>query len=123
MRFNGGGNLVEALTEFLSGREYARDDLRGREIGQESANRWTKPSIVVMNQGNCSNADCVAMAYTQLGLGQTVGMPVPGTSRSRRRSRCSWRISGSVRARPGRSFCSSAPARCNLRGAVAYSGA
>lgn len=78
-RFNGGGNLVEALTEFLSGRVYAQDAPRGRVVGIEPLNRWTRPSIVVMNQGNYSDAHCFPMAYTQLGLGQTVGMPVPGT--------------------------------------------
>ncbi|HXH29170.1 MAG TPA: S41 family peptidase, partial [Candidatus Polarisedimenticolia bacterium] len=48
-------------------------------VGIEPVNRWSKPSIVVMNQGNYSDAHCFPMAYTQLGLGQTVGMPVPGT--------------------------------------------
>jgi Tol biopolymer transport system component/C-terminal processing protease CtpA/Prc len=81
-RFNGGGNLVEALTGFLSGKVYARNAPRGREIGNEPVNRWTKPSIVVMNQGNYSYAHCFPMAYTQLGLGRTVGMPVPGTCTS-----------------------------------------
>lgn len=81
-RFNGGGNLVEALTVFLSGKEYARNAPRGRQIGSEPSNRWTKPSIVVMSEGNYSDAHCFPMAYTQLGLGQTVGMPVPGTCTS-----------------------------------------
>ena len=81
-RFNGGGNLVEALTEFLSGRVYARDVPRGRQVGEEPSFRWTKPSIVVMNQGNYSDAHCFPMAYTELGLGETVGMPVPGTCSS-----------------------------------------
>src|SRR5262249_36330773 len=39
-------------------------------------------SIVVMNEGNYSDAHCFPMAYTQLGLGETVGMPVPGTCSS-----------------------------------------
>ncbi|MBI5835990.1 MAG: PD40 domain-containing protein [Candidatus Eisenbacteria bacterium] len=81
-RFNGGGNLVEALTVFLSGREYARNVPRGRQIGVEPSQRWTRPSIVVMNEGNYSDAHCFPMAYTQLGLGETVGMPVPGTCTS-----------------------------------------
>ena len=81
-RFNGGGNLVEPLTVFLSGRQYARNAPRGRQIGSEPSNRWTKPSIVVMSEGNYSDAHCFPMAYTQLGLGQTVGMPVPGTCTS-----------------------------------------
>ncbi len=81
-RFNGGGNLVEQLTTFLSGRIYARDVPRGREVGTEPTQRWTKPSIVIMNEGNYSDAHCFPMAYTQLGLGETVGMPVPGTCTS-----------------------------------------
>jgi tricorn protease len=81
-RWNGGGNLVEALTVFLSGRVYAKDVPRGQQVGVEPVQRWTKPSIVVMNEGNYSDAHCFPMAYTQLGLGETVGMPVPGTCTS-----------------------------------------
>jgi tricorn protease len=35
-----------------------------------------------MNEGNYSDAHCFPMAYTQLGIGETVGMPVPGTCSS-----------------------------------------
>ena len=72
-RFNGGGNLVEALTVFLSGRTYATNVPRGQKLGTEPFQRWTKPSIVVMNEGNYSDAHCFPMAYTQLGIGETVG--------------------------------------------------
>jgi C-terminal processing protease CtpA/Prc len=81
-RFNGGGNLVEALTTFLSGKVYAHNAPRGQQIGAEPFQRWTKPSIVVMGEGNYSDAHCFPMAYTELGLGETVGMPVPGTCSS-----------------------------------------
>jgi len=81
-RWNGGGNLVEALTQFLSGKVYARHLPRGQNLGTEPSDRWTKPSIVVMSEGNYSDAHCFPMAYTQLGLGETVGMPVPGTCTS-----------------------------------------
>ncbi|MGA7614730.1 MAG: S41 family peptidase [Thermoanaerobaculia bacterium] len=81
-RFNGGGNLDEALTVFLTGRVFARNVPRGRSIGTEPSLRWTKPSIVVMNEGNYSDAHCFPEAYTELGIGQTVGMPVPGTCTS-----------------------------------------
>jgi tricorn protease len=81
-RWNGGGNLVEALTVFLSGKVYAKDVPRGQQVGVEPVQRWTKPSIVVMNEGNYSDAHCFPMAYTELGLGETVGMPVPGTCTS-----------------------------------------
>lgn len=81
-RFNGGGNLVEALTVFLSGQVYYKSTPRGRQIGVEPGMRWTKPSIVVMNEGNYSDAHCFPTAYKQLKLGETVGMQVPGTCTS-----------------------------------------
>jgi tricorn protease len=81
-RFNGGGNLVEPLTIFLSGEVYYRAVPRGRQIGVEPGFRWTKPSIVVMNEGNYSDAHCFPTAYKALKLGDTVGMQVPGTCTS-----------------------------------------
>lgn len=81
-RFNGGGNLVEPLTVFLSGQVYYRAVPRGRQIGVEPTQRWTKPSIVVMNEGNYSDAHCFPTAYKSLRLGDTVGMQVPGTCTS-----------------------------------------
>jgi Tol biopolymer transport system component/C-terminal processing protease CtpA/Prc len=81
-RFNGGGNLVEPLTVFLSGQVYYRAVPRGRQIGVEPGMRWTKPSIVVMNEGNYSDAHCFPTAYKALKLGETVGMQVPGTCTS-----------------------------------------
>jgi len=81
-RFNNGGNLVEALTIFLTGEVYARAVPRGRQIGTEPTHRWTRPSIVVMNEGNYSDAHCFPAAYTDLEIGDTVGMPVPGTCTS-----------------------------------------
>ncbi len=78
-RFNGGGNLDEALTVFLSGETFARSVPRGQKVGEEPSNRWTKPSLVVMNEGNYSDAHCFPSAYTALEIGETVGMQVPGT--------------------------------------------
>ncbi len=81
-RFNGGGNLVEPLTTLLSGEVYARMVPRGQQVGLAPRNRWTKPSVVVMNEGNYSDAHCFPAAYTELGIGKTVGMQVPGTCTS-----------------------------------------
>jgi len=78
-RFNSGGNLVEPLTVLLDGVEYMQAVPRGRRIGSEPSLRWTRPSVVVMNEGNYSDAHCFPSAYTSLGLGETVGMQVPGT--------------------------------------------
>lgn len=84
-RFNGGGWLHDDLVTFLTGRKYAdlypRDD-ESPDVSYlgDSAWRWTKPSIVVMSEGNYSDAHFFPWAYTQLEIGDTVGMPVPGTS-------------------------------------------
>ena len=78
-RFNNGGNLVEALTVLLTGETYARQVPRGRMVGMEPTHRWTKPSIIVMNEGNYSDAHCFPAAYKELEIGETVGTQVPGT--------------------------------------------
>ena len=79
-RFNGGGDLVDDLSIFLSGRQYmdfiAPD---GRSVGMEPSRRWTKPSIVIAGEGNYSDAHCFPWAYKELGIGKVLGMPVPGT--------------------------------------------
>ena len=79
-RFNGGGDLVNDLSIFLSGQRYMTfltND--GRKIGYEPTQRWTKPSIVLAGEGNYSDAHCFPWAYAQLKIGKVVGMPVPGT--------------------------------------------
>jgi Tol biopolymer transport system component/C-terminal processing protease CtpA/Prc len=78
-RFNGGGWLDEALTSLLTGQVFAHLESRGRYIGFEPTHRWTRPSIVVMNEGNYSDAHCFPVAYTSLEIGETVGTQVPGT--------------------------------------------
>jgi C-terminal processing protease CtpA/Prc len=79
-RFNGGGDLVDDLSIFLSGTKYmdfVPPDKRS--IGMEPSRRWTKPSIVIASEGNYSDAHCFPWAYQTLGIGKVVGMPVPGT--------------------------------------------
>lgn len=78
-RFNGGGDLVDDLCTFLSGKKYMEFKGDGRTIGFESQRRWTKPSIVIAGEGNYSDAHCFPAAYKDLGIGKIVGMPVPGT--------------------------------------------
>ena len=83
-RFNGGGWLSDDLATFLSGRPYAtmhpRSDLTpGAAYLGEPLGRWTKPSIAVMSESNYSDAHIFPWTYSELGIGETVGMPVPGT--------------------------------------------
>ncbi|MEM1422657.1 MAG: S41 family peptidase [Planctomycetota bacterium] len=83
-RFNGGGWLHDDLATFLSGEAYMklypRTDLNpGVEYAGDPLTRWTKPSIVVMSESNYSDAHIFPWTYKELGIGETVGMPVPGT--------------------------------------------
>lgn len=79
-RFNGGGWLTEDLTTFLSGKQFLKFYPRGQgNMGGEPIFRWTKPSAVVMSEGNYSDAHLFPYAYQALKIGPLVGMPVPGT--------------------------------------------
>jgi tricorn protease len=78
-RFNGGGNIHEQLSDFLSGKKYFDIVPHGQYIGSEPYNKWTKPSIVLIGESNYSDAHLFPVAYKLKGIGKTLGMPVPGT--------------------------------------------
>ncbi len=78
-RFNGGGDLVDDLTTFLSGKKYMEFKNGGKIVGTESQRRWTKPSIMLIGESNYSDAHCTPVGYKDLKIGKLVGMPVPGT--------------------------------------------
>ena len=78
-RFNGGGWLHDDLATLLSGKKYMTFFPRGREISQEPLGKWHKKSIVLMSEGNYSDAHMFPYTYKALGIGKLVGMPVPGT--------------------------------------------
>ncbi|MBN2328794.1 MAG: PD40 domain-containing protein [Candidatus Omnitrophica bacterium] len=78
-RFNGGGWLAEDLITFLNGKQYSTTVPRGRELGVEPLKTWTKPSIVIMSEGNYSDAHIFPYGYKATGVGKLVGMPAAGT--------------------------------------------
>lgn len=78
-RFNGGGWLHDELLVLLTGESYFNLRARGRILPGAPEERWTKPSILVMNEGNYSNAHMFPWVYQHFGVGELVGMPVPGT--------------------------------------------
>lgn len=79
-RFNGGGWLHDELVTFLSGKRYFELRPQGHSTyGGESADKWTKPSCVLMSEGNYSDAFMFPYAYKELGIGKLIGMPVAGT--------------------------------------------
>ncbi len=78
-RFNGGGNIHEQLSDFLSGKKYFDIIPHGQYVGSEPYDKWTKPSIVLIGESNYSDAHLFPVAYKLKGVGKTLGMPVPGT--------------------------------------------
>jgi C-terminal processing protease CtpA/Prc len=78
-RFNGGGSLHDQLSDFLNGKKVFDIVPRGQLVGFEPYNKWIKPSIVLMGECNYSDAHLFPVEYKIKGIGQTLGMPVPGT--------------------------------------------
>ncbi|MDD4671950.1 MAG: S41 family peptidase [Bacteroidales bacterium] len=79
-RFNGGGWLHEDLSNFLDGKPYATFRPYGfKTKGGEPLDKWSKPSAVLMSEGNYSDAHLFPYAYRAKGIGKLIGMPVPGT--------------------------------------------
>jgi Tol biopolymer transport system component/C-terminal processing protease CtpA/Prc len=78
-RFNGGGDLVADLAMFFTGVEFNTYATAAKDVGGEPTSRWTKPTLSLINESMYSDGHCYASAYTELEIGLTVGMPVPGT--------------------------------------------
>lgn len=78
-RFNRGGWLTDDLVTLLSGKHYSWLSARGEKLKGNSAERWTKPSVLVVNEGNYSDGYCFPNGYRTNKIGKIVGMPVPGT--------------------------------------------
>ena len=78
-RFNGGGDLVADLAMFFTGVEFNTYATADKDVGGEPTSRWTKPTLTLINEAMYSDGHCYASAYTELQIGKTVGMPVPGT--------------------------------------------
>ncbi len=78
-RFNGGGWLHNDVALLLNGKEYVRYSPRGQYIGSDPFSQWTKPSVMLVNEANYSDAHGTPYTYKTLGIGKLVGAPVPGT--------------------------------------------
>ncbi len=81
-RYNGGGRMHEDIEILFSGKKYFTQVVRGREACDMPSRRWNKPSIMLMNEANYSNAHGSPWVYKHVGIGKLVGMPVPGTMTS-----------------------------------------
>lgn len=81
-RYNGGGRLHEDIEVLFSGKKYFSQVLRGKEACDMPSRRWNKPSIMLVCEANYSNAHGTPYVYKHVGIGDLVGMPVPGTMSS-----------------------------------------
>lgn len=84
-RCNGGGWLHDDLIVLLSGKHYTDFKPRNQALKEqrfygEPGRRWSKPSAVVINEANYSDAHAFPFAYQWLGIGPLIGMPVAGTA-------------------------------------------
>ncbi|MDP5093161.1 MAG: S41 family peptidase [Polaribacter sp.] len=78
-RFNGGGDLVADLAMFFTGVPFITYATEAKVVGGEPTSRWTKPTLSIFNEDMYSDGHCYAQGYTDLKIGKSVGMPVPGT--------------------------------------------
>jgi len=78
-RFNGGGDLVADLAMFFTGEPFITYATAAKDVGGEPTSRWTKPTLALFNESMYSDGHCFAQGYTDLKIGKTIGMPVPGT--------------------------------------------
>lgn len=78
-RYNGGGWLHNDVALLFSGKKYVDYSPRGQYIGSDPFSQWTKPSVMLVNECNYSDAHGTPYTYKTLGIGKLVGAPVPGT--------------------------------------------
>lgn len=81
-RNNSGGRLHEDIEILFSGEKYLEQVVRGKVTAQMPSRRYNRPSIMLVNEANYSNAHGTPWVYRNQGLGSIVGMPVPGTMTS-----------------------------------------
>ncbi len=81
-RYNGGGRLHEDIEILFSGEKYLEQVMRGKISCDMPSRRYNKHSIMLVCEANYSNAHGTPWVYTHMGIGKTVGMPVPGTMTS-----------------------------------------
>ena len=82
IRYNGGGYIHDEVLTYLSGKEHTyfkqRDGGEGLVVRQHHR-RWTKPSVLLINNRSFSDAEVFPSAYRTLGLGKLVGQPTGGS--------------------------------------------
>lgn len=81
-RYNGGGRLHEDIEVLFSGDKYLTQEVRGKDACDMPSRRYNKASIMIICEGNYSNAHGTPWVYKHKDMGLLVGKPVPGTMTS-----------------------------------------
>ncbi|MTB50529.1 S41 family peptidase [Lewinella sp. W8] len=76
LRYNTGGNVHDAVLQFLSQRPYLEWAYRGGDrASQPNFAPQAKPVVLLINQQSLSDAEMTTEGFKQLGLGTVVGTP------------------------------------------------
>lgn len=74
LRYNTGGNVHDAVLQFLSQKKYLNWKYRGGKLtGQPNFNYGDKPIVLLVNEQTLSDAEVTAAGFKELGLGTIVG--------------------------------------------------
>ena len=74
LRYNTGGNVHDAVLNFLRQRQYLSWKYReGKLASQSNFNYGDKPIVLLINEQSLSDAEMTAAGFKQLGLGTIVG--------------------------------------------------
>ena len=76
LRYNTGGNVHDAVLQFLSQRPYLQWKYRNGDFAdQPNFSPAGKPIVVLINEQSLSDAEVTTAGFKELGLGTVIGMP------------------------------------------------
>ncbi|MCB0630387.1 MAG: S41 family peptidase [Saprospiraceae bacterium] len=77
LRYNTGGNVHDAVLQFLSQRPYLQWKYReGKMTSQPNFTPTAKPIVLLINEQSLSDAEMTAAGFKQLGLGTVIGTEI-----------------------------------------------
>lgn len=81
VRGNSGGHVHDQIISLISKRPYAYSTSRrySGERHQEPRRAWTRPTIVLVDEGSFSDGEIFPTVYQELKLGKVIGVPSSGS--------------------------------------------
>jgi tricorn protease len=81
VRYNGGGFTHDQVLNYLGGKEHTFFQQRNGGTGlvlRSYDRKWTRPTVLLINNRSYSDAEIFPNAFRSLGLGKLVGQPTGG---------------------------------------------